>query len=439
MTERFDLLIIGAGPGGYETAVAAAARGLAVGLIEKDHLGGTCLNRGCIPTKTLCRSAEVAETMGVAADFGIRVSDFTIDWQAVCRRKNEVVGALRQGVESLLSPISIIRGTAVFVAPDTVEADGRMFTAPKIIVATGSCPATLPIPGAEYAINSDRFLELDTLPGRATVIGGGVIGMEFAHILASFGVEVNVIEACREILPGFDAEVAKRLRMSMKRRGVNILTGARVNSINKEGTVATEVKGKEKLIEADLVIMATGRHPVLPAGLETYVETTPKGAAIVDSEMKARLKQDTDADIRVIGDANGLCMLAHVATAQGRVALGGERVDLNIIPSAVFTRPELAMVGLTEEQCQQTNLPYTTATATFRANGKAVAMGEPEGLAKTLLSPDGTILGCHILGPHASDLIAEAALAMSRHLTLADLRSTVHAHPTLAEIFVSMH
>ena len=438
MTERFDLLIIGAGPGGYETAVAAAAEGLSVGLIEKAHVGGTCLNRGCIPTKTLCRSAEVAETMGVAADFGIRVSDFTIDYEAVCRRKAEVVEALRQGVESLLSPVKVVRGTAVFVAPDTVEVDGHLFTAPKIIVATGSRPATLPIPGAEFAINSDQFLEIEELPRRATVIGGGVIGMEFAHILASFGVEVNVVEACREILPGFDAEVAKRLRMSMKRRKVNILTDARVSRICEDRTVVAEVKGKEKRLEADLVIMAAGRTPVLPAGLDAFVETTSKGAVRVDGAMRAVMKTDAGIDIRAIGDVNGLCMLAHAATAQGRVALGHD-VDLSVIPSAVFTRPELAMVGLTEQQCLQDGIEYTTATASFRANGKAVAMGEPEGMVKMLLGADGTILGCHIMGPHASDLIAEATLAMSRHLTLADLKTTVHAHPTLAEIFVSVH
>lgn len=420
-----DLLIIGAGPGGYETAVRAAAKGLNVTLIERDELGGTCLNRGCIPTKTLCRSAEVADLMRQAEYFGVRGSFDGVDYAAVCRRKDQVVGALREGVASLLRPVNVVQGEGVFTAPDTVEVNGEKYTAPRIIVATGSRPASLPIPGAEHAIDSDRFLELKELPARVTVIGGGVVGMEFAHVLNSFGVEVTVIEACPEILPPFDKDIAKRLRMSLKRRGINFMTDARVREIAADRTVIVETKGKEKMVMGEMVLMAVGRRPVVPAGLEKFVALTPRGFVDTDDEMRCRLLVPREVDLRAIGDVNGRCMLAHAASAQGEVVLGEHR-DLSVIPSAVFTSPECAMVGLTERECEGSDIRVVTST--FHSNGKAVAMGEPEGLVKKIYDAvTGKLLGCHIMGPHASDLIIEPTAQLSSC-------SPIHPHPTLSEV-----
>lgn len=230
-----DLLIIGAGPGGYETAVHGAARGLSVTLIEKGELGGTCLNRGCIPTKALCRSAEVALTVAEASEFGIVNTDNTpqVDFEAVMARKDKVVSELREGVATLLSGVSIIRGEGRFISPCEVEAGGETYTAGRIIIATGSAPSALGIPGSELAMTSDEILSLDKLPHSLAIIGGGVIGLEFASVMSAFGVDVTVLEYCKEILPPFDAEVAKRLRMSLKKRGISIITDALVTSIER--------------------------------------------------------------------------------------------------------------------------------------------------------------------------------------------------------------
>ncbi len=428
--ESADIIIIGAGPGGYTTGAEAANDGKKVIVIERDELGGTCLNRGCIPTKALCRSAEVADMLRDAAEFGISTDALARpDFGAAVRRKDDIVATLREGVAEELSKVRIIKGNAIFTAPDKVSVDGAVFSAPQIIIATGSKPASLAIEGAELAVTSDYLLSADKLPQSAIVIGGGVIGMEFASILTSFGVKVTVIEYCKEILPPFDAEIAKRLRMAMKRRGVNIITSAEVKRISGEYTVTYETKGKLKDETAGLVLMAVGRKPVLPDGLtELGVELT-RNAIKVDENM-----QSSVPGIYAIGDVNGLCMLAHAASAQGRVAIG-KKQRLDVMPSAVFTSPECAMVGLTEARCQEMGLKFGVGKATFRANGKALAMGEPDGLVKLIYDSDNRhILGCHICGAHAADLIQEATLAMTAGLTIDDIADTIHAHPTLGEV-----
>lgn len=424
-----DIIIIGAGPGGYETAAGAAASGADVILIERDELGGTCLNRGCIPTKALCRSAEVASMVAEAAQFGVDVPSFTFDYPRAVERKNAVVAGLREGVATVLSGVKVVRGEAEFVDAHTLRVGTEEFTAPKIIIATGSRPASLPIAGAELAVNSDFVLEMTALPASMAIIGGGVIGMEFASIFASFGVKVTVLEFCPEILPPFDAEVAKRLRMSLKRRGIEIVTSAQVTEIKPGLNVECTVKGKPKTYTADMVLMAVGRTPVVPAGAaEAGIDLTRRGAVAVNCSMETSVP-----GVYAIGDANGICMLAHAATAQGKVVLG-EQINLDVIPSAVFTVPECAMVGLTEQQCVDKGLETKIGKATFRANGKAMAMGEPDGLVKTIVSAaDGSILGCHICGPHAADLVQEAATAMAAGIPANALTNAIHSHPTLGE------
>lgn len=435
MTE-FDLIVIGSGPGGYETAAAAARMGRVTLIIERDRLGGTCLNRGCIPTKALCRSAEAAMLARDGAKLGVVFSDVRFDYAVAAARKDEIVSSLREGVSEELKNVSIIHGTARFVAPRVVEVDGEEYSAPQIIVATGSRPAALNIPGAELAVNSDFALAAKELPESVAIIGGGVIGMEFASIYAAFGSKVTVLEYCREILPGLDAEVAKRLRMSLKRRGITIAVGAEVKAIREGLTglaVEYEDKGKAKSVDASMVLMAVGRKGVIPDGLEKQGARTERGFLVTDSNMATDIP-----GVYAVGDCNGRCMLAHAATAQGRVALGLLPEMPSVMPAAVFTRPECAMVGMTETQCQQQGLEYCSATSTYRANGKAVAMDETDGMVKILVdSVTGRILGCHVCGAHAADIVQEVTVAIQCGMTASALRSTVHIHPTLSELVVT--
>lgn len=433
----YDLIVIGSGPGGYTTAATAAATGLNVAIVERDLPGGTCLNRGCIPTKALCRSAEVALTVRSASEFGMILSEAAVDYAAMVSRKNRIVDELRQGVETLLGKVTIIKGEAVFNSPSTISVGDLQYTAPRIIVATGSRPATLPVPGSELAVNSDFMLAATELPQSLVIIGGGVIGMEFASIYSALGVDVTVVEFCKEILPPFDSDIAKRLRMSMKRRGVKFHTSAQVTSLTSgpDGiAVNFTCKGKQNSVSAQTVLMAVGRTPVLPQGLEALGIAMTRKAIAVDSAMRTSLP-----GVYAIGDVNGLCMLAHAAEVQGRVALGLEPMP-QIIPSAVFTIPECAMAGLTEQQCADQAIPYATAQTSFRANGKAMAMGEPDGIVKVIVNAQtNAIIGVHICGAHAADLIQEAVMAMKAGFTAAQAAEAVHGHPTLSELLLDAY
>ncbi len=427
--KRYDLIVIGAGPGGYECAAMGAADGLSTLLIERDALGGTCLNRGCIPTKTLCRSAQIAADVADAGAYGIVTGPWHADMGAIMARKNAVVAQLREGVDMLTAGCDRISGTARLAAPDVVEVNGEQFTADRIVVATGSVAATLPVPGAELCVSSDTMLDLTELPASLVVIGGGVIGLEFASIYSALGTEVTLVEYAPEILPAFDRDVSKRLRSLMQKRGVSIAVGARVTGItqgNGELTVNYEMKGKPRAATGAMVLMAVGRRPLLPDGLTREMLDTLDPATL----------RIPGTPLYVIGDANGRCMLAHAASAQARMVMG-RKVNMDVIPSAVFTMPECASVGITEARAAEAGLEFRAVKGMFRSNGKALAMGEPDGLVKLLLTPDGHILGCSIVGPHAADLIAEVALAMSAGLTATALTATIHAHPTLSEALVA--
>ena len=439
-----DIIIIGAGPGGYEMAAEAAHHGKQVVIVERDLLGGTCLNRGCIPTKALCRNAEVINTVREAGQFGVTTGEVSVDYSVAFARKEEVVKQLRNGVAMLMGGdgITVVNGEAKFVDAKTIEVAGEQYTAPAIVIATGSIPRGLPIEGAELAMTSDDILAMQELPKSLCIVGGGVIGMEFAGVCSSFGVEVTVVEFMKEILPPFDKDIAKRLKTVMSKRGVNILTQAAVNGIHKTSDDMLEItfdhKGKAKSIVAEKVLMSVGRQAVLPTGLEAAgVETSRRGIEVDDNMMT------NVPGIYAIGDVNGRCMLAHAASAQGSVALAhilGEKsnVKLNIVPSAVFTTPELAMVGLTEQQCEDQGIEVVTAKSFFRSNGKAVAMGETDGMVKLIVSSeDLTIVGCHICGPHAADLIQEAVTAMNAGMTVKRMASAIHGHPTLSEVVMA--
>lgn len=424
-----DIIIIGSGPGGYELAANAVKHNLSTVIIERDQLGGTCLNRGCIPTKALCRSAEVADLVRNASSFGVEVNEFSLSYSKAVNRKGEIVEQLRQGVSMLLNGATVVKGEAKFTGENVVEVNGESYTAPRIVIATGSKPAMLPIPGAELAMTSDDVLSLEQLPESICVIGGGVIGVELASILSSFGVKVTIVEYCSEILPNFDKEIAKRLRTALSRRGIKVVVSASVTAIREGMEVDYESKGKTVTLNVDAVLMAVGRRPVIPEGVvELGVKTGRRGI-----EVNERYETSIPG-IYAIGDVNGECMLAHAATAQGERILGSE-VDVTVVPAAVFTVPECSMVGLTEEQCREQGIDYIASKSMFRANGKALAMGEVDGLVKLIVDKESRkILGCHICGPHAADIVQEIALAISSQLTVDAVANTIHAHPTLGEV-----
>ena len=431
MTEA-DIIIIGAGPGGMELCGLALKQNRRVVVIERDHIGGTCLNRGCIPTKALCKSAEVVNTVKEASQFGIDVTGFSLSYATAFQRKNEVVKSLRDGAEMSMRGADIVYGEAEFKDDKTVAVGDELYTAPLIVIATGSEPALLPIPGADLCVTSDDLLSMDSLPEDICIIGGGVIGMESACILASFDVKVTVIEYCPEILPNFDKEIGKRLKSFVGRKGIKVITSAAVKAVRPGLEVEYESKGKLQSLNSSCVLMAVGRKAVIPKGCEAIGIATGRKGIIVDSAFST-----TVPGIYAIGDVNGHLMLAHVASAQAAVLMG-EKTNLDVVPSAAFTQPECAMVGLTEDQCKDKEINIRVAKSLFRANGKAMSMGEADGFVKTIIeSESGKVLGCHIIGPHAADLIQEVALCMSSGLTANDIASTIHAHPTLNEVVAS--
>lgn len=499
------IIIIGAGPGGYETALLAAKRGVEVTLIEASEVGGTCLNEGCIPTKSFCKNAQLLDEFKDAEQYGITYDNLKFDFKLVKERKNAVVEQLKTGVETLLGHklITLVRGRARFKDQHTVtviptnhseapsqvssqapsqapsQAQPQDYSADYIIVATGSVPASLLIPGTDLpgVLTSKEILDIDHVPGRLCVIGGGVIGLEFASIFRSFGSEVTVVEYCKDILPRFDTDLAKRLKQSLGKRGIEINTQSQVLSIAEnegEYEVAFSRKGKEEKIVADTVLMAVGRRAALDSlnFSDIGINTSRKGVEVNE------FMQTSVPHIYAIGDINGQMMLAHAATFQGIVALDhimGIRnaIDLSVMPAAVFTSPEAASVGLTEDECKEKGIPVKCLKSFFRANGKAVTMGETDGFCKivvaaapkdpaalkdqvapkgqsapkdqvaqkdhTVLSeyPEGRILGCHLYGPHASDIVQEVCALISRKATVEDFKDIIHTHPTLTEVLQS--
>ena len=425
------LLIIGAGPGGYETAVEAAKRGLEVTLISEGPMGGTCLNEGCIPTKTFCHYAELIEQNLKA---GI---DCKPAFAAAAERKQAVIEQLRGGIDVLLKNVQVVRGKAQFKDAKTVVCDGQEYTADKIIIATGSVSASLPIPGADSCLTSKEILDFTEVPESLCVIGGGVIGLEFASIFRSFGSEVTVLEYCPNILPRFDVDLAKRLKQSLSKRGITIEVQAQVTGID-GNTVTYLKKDKEFTVQADKILMAVGRRPNTEGlNLEAAgIDYTRKGITVND-----RFETSVPG-IYAVGDVTGGIMLAHAATYQGLHALNvicgqQDSIRFDLIPAAVFTMPEVATVGLTEEQCKEQELQVRCLKSFYRANGKAVSMDETDGYCKLIVSESGAILGAHLMGAHASDLIHEIAAVMNLNGTLEQLQSVIHAHPTLSEVLQS--
>ena len=419
-----DLLIIGAGPGGYRAAEYAAKQGLKVVIAEEGEVGGTCLNVGCIPTKTYVHAASFAEAR---------------------ERMATVIPQLRSGVEGILSHpnITLLRGRASFVSPSECSICGDVVAAKNIIIATGSETKWLPIKGLDdpRVVDSTGLLQLDTLPKRLCIIGAGVIGMEFASVFNRFGSEVTVIEYLKECLPALDGDIAKRLRKILEKQGITFKMKTAVENVAD--------------LDADVILMATGRKPrTAGLGLETLGVTLEKNGAIpVNDHFQLPLlleRAGGEAGLYAIGDANGRQMLAHAAEMQAVHAVNHilgktDAIRFDIMPAAIFTEPEAACVGPTEDLLKEQGIPYECHKAFWRANGKALAMGETEGMLKLFITPpsqggdggESRILGCHAFGAHAADIVQEVSVLMCRDTTVAQLRDMVHIHPTLGEILVS--
>ncbi|MDE6342635.1 MAG: dihydrolipoyl dehydrogenase [Muribaculaceae bacterium] len=441
------ICIIGAGPGGYETALAAAGRGHEVTLFNGGRLGGTCLNEGCIPTKCLCRNAEMIASFKEADRFGIDDFTFTLDYNKVVSRKREVVSTLQAGIGAMLSAakVNVVNAAASFSDAHTLIADGEKYEADYVIIATGSESKSLPIPGSDLEVvkNSSQLLDIEYIPESLTIIGGGVIGMEFAGIFSSFGSQVTVIEYMKQILPPFDSDIAKRLKQTLSKKGIKIVTGAAAKRIEQnedyQVVVTYEVKGKEETVVSSDLLMAVGRAPRVDGlNLEAAgVEYSHKGIP-VDDDMRTNVPH-----IFAIGDVNARMMLAHVASFQGKRALDviegcKDDIDFRIVPSAVFTVPECGMAGLTEEQCKAQGVEVRKGVSFFRSNGKALALGEPDGICKLLFrKDDNRLVGAHIMGVQAADLAQQCADLMNAGMTLERIENIIFGHPTVSEVILS--
>ena len=399
-----DLIIIGAGPGGYRAAEYAAKQGLKVVIAEDGEVGGTCLNVGCIPTKTYVHSSSFAEAY---------------------ERMAAVVAQLRSGVEGILSHpnITLLRGRASFVSPSECSVCGDVVTAKNILIATGSETNWLPIKGIDdpRVVDSTGLLKLETLPKKLCIIGAGVIGMEFACIFNRFGSEVTVIEYLKECLPALDSDIAKRLRKTLEKQSITFKMKTAVENVAD--------------LDADVILMATGRKPRIQADFaKAGFEYDERKGIAVDENFETTVK-----GIYAIGDINGRQMLAHAAEMQAIHAVNHilgkqDHIRFDIMPAAIFTAPEAACVGPTEDQLKEQGVQYECHKAFWRANGKALAMNETEGMLKLFSATDGRLLGCHAYGAHAADIVQEVSVLMCRDTTISQLRDMVHIHPTLGEI-----
>lgn len=445
-----DITIIGAGPGGYVAAIQASKLGAKVVLIEKETVGGTCLNRGCIPTKALVRSAEIYKNLKEADQFGCHAENISVDMKKVISRKNNVVNQLVQGIHYLLDQhnVKVISGSGEVLDKETVYVKkGNLETVIKsknIIIATGSKILKLPIPGLdlENVLNSDTALDLKELPKRLVIIGGGVIGMEFAFIYANFGVDVTIVEYVNEVLATCDSDICNEISQIAKSKGIKLYTGSKVEEIikseNGQCIVAFNFDGERKYITTDKVLVAVGREPSLDGlGIENLeIEMNENGRGIKVNEKL----QTSIPNVYAIGDVTNKVLLAHVASHQGMIAvkniLGKDcLMDYGTIPSVIFTDPEIAMVGIGEKAAADQGLEIKIGKFPFAANGKALTMGETAGFIKLISEKEtGRIIGGSIMGPHATDLIAEITLAIKNQLTAEDIIETIHAHPTTAEV-----
>lgn len=444
--KKFDIIVLGGGPGGYPAAIQAAQLGKSVALVEVKDLGGTCLNRGCIPSKALIANADVLKKVKMAEEFGIRVGSISIDYAKMVQRKDQVVGRVRKSLEGLIASnkITLFRGFGKFVSPKTIKVtgtDNALLQGDKIIIATGSEPRNMPaFPfDGDKIIDSTSLLERTTLPQKIAIIGGGIIGCEFASLYAAFGVDVTLLEMMPRIVPTETEIVSNTLARAFQKKGIKIETNALVQGVDKTAQGVTVKLAGGKTVDADIALVAVGRSMnTSKIGLEAAgVLINPNGTLPVNEKMETNVP-----GIYAIGDIASKWWLAHVATHQGIVAAKNAagkkaRMHYNAIPSVIFTEPEIGTVGLSLEQALEQGYQATVGAFPFQALGKSQASLETEGFAQVITDrKTGQILGAQVVGHEASTLIAEMAVAVANELTLESITETIHAHPTVAEAWL---
>jgi dihydrolipoamide dehydrogenase len=441
MAGSFDVVVIGGGPGGYVAALRASQLGAKAAVVERDRVGGTCLVRGCIPTKALLQSAELYTLAKGGAPFGVISDSVGFDWSAAQQRKTGVVDQLVKGVEGLLKAggVTLVRGTASLAGNGVVDVSGERLQAKDIVIATGSAVARIPLKGAEHTIDSDQILELKEIPGRLAVIGGGVVGMEFAAMFAALGSKVTVFEMLPQVLPMVDADLVAVYAKHLAGLGGEIHTNAKVEEVAKSKgglQVRFSSGGEGGSIDADRVLLAVGRVPYTQ-GLEAEKAGVKleRGRVVVDPQLRT-----TAQGVWAIGDVIGGIMLAHIASYEGVCAVeniaghANRTPDYHAAPNCIYTDPEIAHVGLGEKEAKEKGLDVKIGRFPFAASGRALTLGQSEGFVKVIAdASSGRLLGAHIIGPRATDLIAEATLAVQNGLTLEQIDLTIHAHPTLPE------
>jgi len=447
-SQAFDVVVVGTGPGGYVAAIRCTQLGLTVAAVEDDRLGGVCLNWGCIPTKALLRNAEVVGLVSRAAEFGITVGDWKADYAQAVQRSRRVADRMSKGIEFLFrkNKITHVPGAGVLTGRNTVEVKGASGTQTlearrAVILATGSEPRSLPGVAIDEkaVISSNGAVRNEGKPGSLIVIGAGAVGMEFADVYAAYGVEVTVLEALPRVLPIEDQESSSQIARLFSRRGMTIRTGVKVKSVApgaKGVAVEVEAEGKAETLRAEQVLMAVGRAArVKDVGLEALGVAVERGFVKASPTMETSVK-----GIYAIGDMTGNQLLAHKAMAEGVVAaeaIAGQSprpVDYNNVPSCTYCRPQVASIGLSEERARATGKEISVGRFPFTANGKAVALGETEGFLKVVADKaTGELLGVHIVGPEATEMIHEFAVGRTLEATLEEIVHTIHAHPTLSE------
>ncbi|GAC1414577.1 MAG: dihydrolipoyl dehydrogenase [Actinomycetota bacterium] len=443
MADTYDVVVLGGGTGGYATALRAASLDLKVAMVERDVVGGTCLHRGCIPTKALLHSAEVYDTAQHAATFGVTTSNVSYDWAGVQKNKAGVVDKMFKGLEATLKKrkVEVLRGEGSIIAAGTVKVDGAEVKARNIVIATGSTPRM--IPGLEKGsriITSDEALGFDRVPESAVILGGGAIGVEFASLWAAFGCKVTIVEMLPSLVPLEDADVGKELARALKKRGIVSMVGAKLEEAKAGAdsvTCRVSAGGKSETIEADVLLVAVGRAPVTDgAGLESIGIATDRGFVVVDEHGRTNVP-----GVYAVGDVIPTLQLAHVSFAEGMhvaeqiAGLNPLPLDYDAMPRCTYCDPEVASVGLTEAQARERGFDVEVRSTGFGHIGKAHVLGNTTGFCKVVAQKGGRILGVHLIGPRVTELLAEAMLSFGWEATASDVATFIHPHPTLSEVF----
>lgn len=443
MSNHYNIIVIGAGPGGYVAALKAGQLGASVAVVEKGHLGGTCLNVGCIPSKAILASAELMHHIQHAAEMGIEVAGAAkANWEKIQGRKDKIITSLRGGINALLKgrKVAIHKGSAKLDGPGKVvvmnDGQAEQITADKVILAVGSVPSRIPgwPTDPNLVCTSDEALHWKTLPRKLLIVGGGVIGCEFACMMQPLGVEVTIVEMMPQLLPNIDTQLAGILQKELTKRGIKVFTGVKIESLMATGNSAKATLADGQAIEVDRVLVSTGRKPnTADIGLESVGLETDRGFVRVNDKMETGVK-----GYYCIGDANGRCLLAHAASAHGVVAvenaLGHETEFDAPVPNCVYTFPELGCVGMTVEEARAKGIPVSVGSFPFAYFGKAMAANATEGMAKVVRNREtGKLLGVHMIGHNVTECIAAAGALLHQDVSVADVAETVFAHPTISE------